>query len=188
MRKKGCNQDSFAVSAKLGSAAAFWASKSCIWCSACSLSHAVIPIMMSSMVPVVPKNTRGPRDFRFIPTGIAKRAPATENTQVPNALETEHSSRCFTSSCPPISRDPIRALVPLSLSLSLSFRDDSDEASEPRRKIENWAKAKAESPLNNGAFVPRTRRREAYRRADRLSTESEVREHRPTRLITRFAP
>lgn len=91
MKKKGCNQDSFAVSAKLGSAAAFWASKSCIWCSACSLSHAVIPIMMSSMVPVVPKNTRGPRDFRFIPTGIAKRAPATENTQVPNAL---HKTAC----------------------------------------------------------------------------------------------
>lgn len=91
MKKNGCNQDSFAVSAKLGSAAAFWASKSCIWCSACSLSHAVIPIMMSSMVPVVPKNTRGPRDFRFIPTGIAKRAPATENTQVPNAL---HKTAC----------------------------------------------------------------------------------------------
>jgi hypothetical protein len=35
----------------------------------------------------VPKNTRGARDLRFIPTGIASKAPATENTQVPNALQ-----------------------------------------------------------------------------------------------------
>ncbi|KAG7031676.1 hypothetical protein SDJN02_05717, partial [Cucurbita argyrosperma subsp. argyrosperma] len=48
--------------------------------------HALIPIMISSIVPVVPKNTRGARDFLFIPTGIASNAPATENTQVPNAL------------------------------------------------------------------------------------------------------
>jgi hypothetical protein len=35
----------------------------------------------------VPKNTRGARDLRFIPTGIASKAPATEKTQVPNALQ-----------------------------------------------------------------------------------------------------
>ena len=43
-------------------------------------------MMMSSIVPVVPKNTRGAKDFRFMPTGIARRAPATEKTQVPRAL------------------------------------------------------------------------------------------------------
>lgn len=44
-------------------------------------------MMMSSMVPVVPKNTSGPRDLRFIPTGIATNAPSTENTHVPSALQ-----------------------------------------------------------------------------------------------------
>lgn len=69
--------------------AEFWASSnSFIWRSACSLSQALIPIIMSSIVPVVPKNTRGASDFLFIPTGIASKAPATENTQVPNALQT----------------------------------------------------------------------------------------------------
>ena len=68
-------------------AAGFSASpKSFIWRSACSLSQALIPMMISSMVPVVPKKTRGASDFRLIPTGIASNAPATENTHVPNAL------------------------------------------------------------------------------------------------------
>ncbi len=44
--------------------------------------------MISSIVPVVPKNTSGARDFFFIPTGIAIRAPATEKNHVPNALLT----------------------------------------------------------------------------------------------------
>jgi hypothetical protein len=43
-------------------------------------------MMMSSIVPVVPKNTSGAKDFFFMPTGIARRAPATEKTQVPRAL------------------------------------------------------------------------------------------------------
>lgn len=81
------HQESAVVSEKESSAAAFWASRSFIWRSACSLSQALIPIIMSSIVPVVPKNTRGPRDFRFIPTGIARSAPAIENTQVPSALQ-----------------------------------------------------------------------------------------------------
>lgn len=68
-------------------AATFWASKSFIWRSACSLSQALIPMIISSMVPVVPKNTRGAKDFRFIPTGIASKAPATEKTHVPSALK-----------------------------------------------------------------------------------------------------
>ncbi|GAB2290822.1 hypothetical protein Dimus_025089 [Dionaea muscipula] len=56
-------------------------------------------MIMSSMVPVVPKNTSGAKDFFFIPTGIAIKAPATEKTQVPSALQ-EHSSSCFTSPPP----------------------------------------------------------------------------------------
>ncbi|OMO62607.1 hypothetical protein CCACVL1_22724 [Corchorus capsularis] len=71
-------------------AAEFWASASFIWRSACSLSQALIPIMISSIVPVVPKNTRGANDFRLIPTGIASKAPATEKTHVPNALQMFH--------------------------------------------------------------------------------------------------
>lgn len=78
------------VSDKEALVAEFWASNSFAWRSACSLSHWVIPIMMSSMVPVVPKNTSGPKDFLFIPTGMASKAPATENTQVPNALQINH--------------------------------------------------------------------------------------------------
>lgn len=72
------------------SAAEFWSSRSFIWRSACSLSQALIPMMISIMVPVVPKNTRGANDFRFIPTGIASNAPATENTHVPRALHFPH--------------------------------------------------------------------------------------------------
>ena len=68
------------------SAESFWASKSFICRSACSLSHWLMPMMMSSMVPVVPKKTRGAKDFFFMPTGIATRAPATEKNQVPRAL------------------------------------------------------------------------------------------------------
>lgn len=59
----------------------------CCWRSACSLSQALIPIIISTIVPVVPKNTSGANDFLFIPTGIAIKAPATENTHVPNALQ-----------------------------------------------------------------------------------------------------
>jgi hypothetical protein len=46
-----------------------------------------MPVIMSSMVPVVPKKTSGAKDFLFMPTGIATRAPATEKNQVPRALQ-----------------------------------------------------------------------------------------------------
>ncbi|KAF4395965.1 hypothetical protein F8388_013134 [Cannabis sativa] len=58
--------------------------------------------MIWSIVLVVPKNTIGAKDFLFIPTRIANNAPATENTQVPRALETKQSSRCLTLSWPSI--------------------------------------------------------------------------------------
>lgn len=69
------------------SAASFSASKSFICRSACSRSHWLMPVIMSSMVPVVPKKTSGAKDFLFMPTGIATRAPATEKNQVPRALQ-----------------------------------------------------------------------------------------------------
>jgi hypothetical protein len=46
-----------------------------------------MPVIMSSIVPVVPKKTSGAKDFLFMPTGIATRAPATEKNQVPRALQ-----------------------------------------------------------------------------------------------------
>jgi hypothetical protein len=64
----------------------FCASRSFICRSACSRSHWLMPMMMSSMVPVVPKKTSGAKDFFFMPAGIATRAPTTEKNQVPNAL------------------------------------------------------------------------------------------------------
>ena len=81
------DQDSDPVTVNDASPAEFWDSSSFAFRSACSLSHWVIPIIISSIVPVVPKNTRGPNDFRFIPTGIASKAPATEKTHVPSALQ-----------------------------------------------------------------------------------------------------
>lgn len=54
-------------------------------------------MMMSSMVPVVPKNTSGPRDLRFIPTGIATNAPTTENTHVPSALHPPQNVVCLSN-------------------------------------------------------------------------------------------
>jgi hypothetical protein len=42
-------------------------------------------MIISSMLPVVPKKTRGASDFLFIPTGIASSVPASEKNQVPGA-------------------------------------------------------------------------------------------------------
>lgn len=47
---------------------------------------------MSSMVPVVPKKTSGASDFLLIPTGMATKAPNTEKTHVPKALQRKNFS------------------------------------------------------------------------------------------------
>lgn len=84
------DSDSGKAAAKEIVASEFCSSRSFCCRSACSLSQALIPSIISTMVPVVPKNTRGAKDFRFIPTGIAIKAPATEKTQVPRALHIQH--------------------------------------------------------------------------------------------------
>lgn len=88
LKRPDCHQCSVVASVKVSTDEDLCASSISFICrSACSLSQALMPIIISSIVPVVPKNTRGAKDFRFIPTGIASRAPATEKTHVPRALQ-----------------------------------------------------------------------------------------------------